>query len=79
MGRVLFFAILIGLVAWWLFARIGRTGGAKGGRQRGAPPDAQEMVACARCGVHLPRGDAVAEGAATYCCDEHRRLGPRPS
>lgn len=46
-------------------------------------PDApQEMVACAHCGLHLPEGDALSEPTASgqprhYCCDAHRRAGPR--
>ena len=34
-----------------------------------------ELVACARCGVHLPRSDARAAGGALYCSEEHARLG----
>lgn len=38
-----------------------------------APP--QDMVACATCGLHLPRADALALPAARgqyFCCAEHR-------
>lgn len=35
------------------------------------PP--QDMVACAVCGVHLPRGDAITGARGTYCSDDHRR------
>jgi uncharacterized protein len=34
------------------------------------------MVECANCGLHLPAGDALAEGSRLYCSDAHRRLGP---
>lgn len=36
------------------------------------------MLACAHCGVHLPRPDAVfdADGRA-FCSDAHRLAGPR--
>ena len=54
-------------------------------RQAGPPaPGAAvpELVACAHCGVHLPKNEAIAqEGAAApaatrfFCCEEHRRLG----
>lgn len=41
-------------------------------------PQAQPMVACAHCGVHLPRSDAVADGAGRlFCGDAHRIAGPR--
>ncbi len=42
-----------------------------------------DLVACARCGVLVPKNLAIGEeGAAPlnaprlYCCEEHRRLGP---
>lgn len=35
----------------------------------------QDMVACAHCGVHVPRADAVLQGGQTYCSVEHQRLG----
>ena len=42
------------------------------------PP--QDMVACAHCGLHLPRSDALMLGAASqaeyYCSAEHRAQGP---
>ena len=42
------------------------------------PP--QDMVACAHCGLHLPRSDALVLGdasrAAYYCSAEHRAQGP---
>ena len=44
------------------------------------PPAPQDMVACAHCGLHLPRGDALALGAPSqttyYCSAEHRAQGP---
>lgn len=79
MGRILFFVALAAVVMWWLFGRKPRRppdgrGPARPGMGSAAVDD---MVACAHCGVHLPRADAVAEGADLYCGDEHRRLGRR--
>ena len=34
-----------------------------------------DMVRCARCGLHLPVGSAIRDGADWYCSTEHRRLG----
>jgi uncharacterized protein len=49
-----------------------------------APPQAQaeveatEILACAHCGVHLPRSEAVFDLAGRpYCGPEHRASGPR--
>ena len=34
---------------------------------------AEDMVRCAQCGVHLPRGEGILAGGNYYCSDEHRR------
>lgn len=37
------------------------------------PDNAEKMVGCAYCGVHLPLSESVAgSGALHYCSDEHR-------
>lgn len=41
---------------------------------RGAAP-AQEMVACAHCGLHLPKSDALHDGTLHYCSADHRQKG----
>ena len=41
------------------------------------PPLPQEIVACAHCGLHLPRAEALAEAGHFYCSPEHQGLGPR--
>lgn len=43
----------------------------------GSPPPAkskvaEDMVTCARCGVHQPRSIAMAEGDKYYCKDNPR-------
>jgi uncharacterized protein len=54
-----------------------------GQRRRPAPPaqrplpPPQDMVACARCGLHLPRAEAIAQGPHSYCCAEHQRADGR--
>ncbi len=37
----------------------------------------QAMVECAHCGLHLPRSEALAQGAQHYCCNAHRNAGPQ--
>lgn len=39
-------------------------------------PDAQDVLACAHCGVHIPKAEALMLGSQAYCSAEHRRLGP---
>jgi len=49
-------------------------------RRRVAPPPAktsgssapQEMVACAQCGVHLPRGESLPGRGGVFCGEAHR-------
>ncbi|MCE2916273.1 MAG: PP0621 family protein [Rubrivivax sp.] len=42
-----------------------------------SPKDVQSMLACAHCGVNLPRSEVVFDaGGRPYCGHEHRLLGP---
>lgn len=45
--------------------------------ERGAarPPagGGEDMVQCARCGVHLPRGESITTMGQYYCSPEHQR------
>jgi uncharacterized protein len=42
-----------------------------------AQKPAEDMVQCAHCGVHLPRGDSIAGSGRFFCSTEHRQLhGP---
>ena len=42
------------------------------GRPEAKSKDVEDMVACARCGVNMPRSEAVAEGDAYHCKDNPR-------
>jgi len=33
---------------------------------------AEDMVRCAHCGVHLPKGESVEAGGQFFCSAEHR-------
>lgn len=68
--------VVVGLGLWLLFGRVARRGSVGPGRPTRPTVDAEAMVACAHCGVHLPRGDAVADGALAYCSEAHRIAGP---
>lgn len=76
--------LVLAIVAFvWLLRR------ALGSRQKNSrpPPEAAvpELVACAYCGVHLPKNEALEQPGASapgtgkfFCCEEHRRKGPGP-
>lgn len=73
MGRLILLGLAV-LVVVWLVRRALRE------RQGGAPPAPGapgELVACAHCGVHLPRAEARSAAGGEYCSEEHARLGPR--
>lgn len=36
-------------------------------------PQAQDMVSCAHCGLHLPKAEAISGKTALYCSPEHQR------
>lgn len=33
---------------------------------------AEDMVRCAHCGVHLPKGESVSDGDQVFCCAAHK-------
>lgn len=42
----------------------------------GTPPDGEGevMLACAHCGLHLPRSDALPGRGGVYCSEGHRAI-----
>lgn len=83
MGKILFWFILIlaVLIGARLLARsttketptAGRLGkpGKAGNADMG---DAEEMVRCNHCGIHLPRSEAYLSDGKTWCGPEHARI-----
>lgn len=69
MQKLLFFVVLA-LIVWRLLS----AGKQRSNRQ---PPiasrPAEQMVVCARCGVHQPLSESVEADGRHYCCDAHRR------
>jgi uncharacterized protein len=65
--------LLLGLLlAYWLFKAY--KAARRGSRSSARTADAEDMVRCAQCGVHLPRSESVTSEQAFYCTPEHRRL-----
>jgi uncharacterized protein len=73
MLKLLIIAVAVGLLLWLLFGRASRA------PRRGPPKDArggaEGMVACAHCGVHLPRSEAMPVRGLHYCSAAHRDAG----
>ena len=72
MGRFLVLVLIVVAIVW-LARRAFRTPGSQDVAQK--PPVQGDLVSCARCGVHLPRGEARESSGALYCSEEHARLG----
>jgi len=71
----------LALLVWLVLGSTRRR--AKEARPKGPPardskpsPKVEGMVACARCGVHLPASQALLGQGRPYCCVEHRDGGP---
>lgn len=80
MGKILFwFIVIVGmLLAARLLARSSSKQTGKSAPLPGDKPDmrdAEAMVRCAHCGIHLPRSEAFLSNGQTWCGPEHARLG----
>ena len=75
MGRLVVLVLLV-VIAVWLIRRALR--GPSSAKDDVSRTLKGELVRCARCGLHLPRGEARTAGGEAYCSEEHARLGPGP-
>jgi len=71
LGRIVILLIIAFLI-WLAFRGFFRAQTRRGQDLASRTPKAEDMVACARCGVNLPRSEAQAEGALFYCRDNPR-------
>jgi uncharacterized protein len=69
---------VVGVLLWAMFGRGGRARSVQRREDR-RPADAPvAMLACAHCGMHLPKSDALLDAAGRpYCGEPHRLAGPR--
>ncbi|WP_420996457.1 PP0621 family protein [Cupriavidus sp. 30B13] len=68
---VLVLAVLLGCL-WWLRQRAEeRQASRRAVRPRPPAAPQEAMVQCARCAVHLPRGEAIAYRGLHYCRRAH--------
>jgi len=66
--KILLFLVVVFVLLWLLR---GATSRRRGGEPR-SPQAPQEMIACAHCGVHLPRDEALPGRGGVFCGDAHR-------
>jgi uncharacterized protein len=67
MSRLLF--LLAVVVVVYLLLRSFR----KQAPKQDVPATSEDMVRCARCGVHLPKSESLLAGGNFYCSEAHRR------
>jgi uncharacterized protein len=68
--------ILLVVALWLLFSTVRWIKKQRNKAANQAPErHSVNMVACNRCGVHLPQDEAICQDGDYYCCDEHARLG----
>lgn len=65
MSRLLLLVAIIAAVYWLIKSYL-----------KNAPeqnhPVAEDMVRCAYCGVHLPKGESIPGHGQVFCCAAHR-------
>ena len=70
--RLLLLIVLVVFAVWAIRRAFARPARPEDIRQ---PPLEGQLVACARCGLNLPRGEAREAAGQLFCSDEHARLG----
>lgn len=70
MAKLVLLAIAVA-AGLWLLRRMRRRSADDAGTP--TPRDAESMVRCARCGVHLPRGESVISTGRFFCSEQHER------
>ena len=80
MAKILFWVLIITAIA--MVTRILSLHNAKqrhskpiAKKTNNTPQQAEEMVRCNHCNIHLPRSEAVLSGGQTWCSMDHAKLG----
>lgn len=68
--------IVIALIVWLVYRMVQRML-AKPVTKKTAPTQVgTDMVRCAHCGIHIPKGEALRRDGRDYCSEAHREAGP---
>lgn len=70
MKYLVLFGIIFAVI-WWLKLSRQSTSATS---SKSPSQQAQNMVACMQCGVHLPENEAVTTAAGIYCSESHRNM-----
>ena len=83
MSRILFWILLIGLVAFAIRAKLKALAARQQPPLHREPPrqqpvaEIETMTQCAHCGIHFPASEAVHADGHDYCSPGHVRLPPQ--
>lgn len=69
--KIVLFLIAVFALLWLLRGGLSRRPPPRPPEPRGAAPP-QPMLACAQCGVHLPRDEALPGRGGVFCGEAHR-------
>jgi formylmethanofuran dehydrogenase subunit E len=64
--------LFIALLAWWFVRGVIKS--RHSSKKEAAQPVAENMVACARCGVNMPASEARMEAGKYFCLDNPKCL-----
>ena len=64
----LIFLIAVAAAVYWLLKSY-----SKQPPKKDVPFDAEDMVRCSKCGVHLPKSESILSGGQFFCSEAHRR------
>ena len=67
--KIVLFVVAVVVLLWLLRGTTTRRRQNRGATQSPSP---QPMIACAYCGVHLPRDEALPGRGGVFCGDAHR-------
>ncbi len=73
MSRLIFILIIIALVYWLLTSYRRRINKPTDPAKPADTAKTQDMVSCAHCGVHLPKGESLLVDGKYFCCEAHSR------
>ncbi|MBI5659466.1 MAG: preprotein translocase subunit YajC [Nitrosomonadales bacterium] len=72
MSRLLLL-VVIAAVVYWLLRSYRNKLRREEKRDEAAAGQAEDMVRCAHCGVHLPKRESIREDGIFFCGEAHRR------
>ena len=73
MSRLLLIVVVVAVV-FWLFKSYRKRLPKEDVSGEEISGQAEDMVRCVHCGVHLPKRESVLAGDKYYCSEEHRRI-----